>query len=121
MFTKHWQAFWLGVVSFLPLAHCGAAVRSLDLPTTCTDFAMNPENGDVVALATPEKDILLFRSADLQAGKAVPAAKIHIDALPRSVCYKQFGEKKLFVVACSHESQILLLNASDLALFKSSN
>ena len=62
-----------------------AAVTKVDLPASYSDFALNPETGDLVAL-DPERDrAVLFKEAALGAGGAAePAAETRVGSKPSS-------------------------------------
>ncbi|MEX2186052.1 MAG: hypothetical protein WD875_04625 [Pirellulales bacterium] len=103
------------VLAGLPAA---AAVETIELPRQLTAFAMHPQTGDLAALATREGQVLLFRGADLAAGKATPAAKTRVGANPTSICYKRFGDTDVFAVVCFRDPHMYLIAAKDRALLR---
>lgn len=110
--------FWVCVAVWLSSSLAYAKVKAVELPKAYGNFAMNPETGDVVALDEEGAKAVLFRRADLKKGKAKPADTVSVGSNPSSVCYKQFGDQRLFAVVCLQDSHMYLIDAADFKLLK---
>ncbi len=95
-----------------------AEVVSLKLPVDASDFAMNPDAGDLVALDAERNRAMLFRRDELDRAKATPAVETNVGPTPVSVCFKKYKDQSYFAVVCTQDAHLFLLDAGTLALKK---
>jgi hypothetical protein len=95
---------------FLALAFAGIEVRAdvqrIVLPRDYADFALNPETGDLVAVAAETGEAFLFRVADLEAGKTEPAAKARVGPTACAVFFKRYQDVRVFAVVCTQDAHM---------------
>lgn len=88
------------------------AVKDLTLPTSCADFAYNPDTASLVALDNEKSVALVFSLTNAMGNTLSPIATFTVGESPCSVCYKKFGERHFFIIACSQESTLFILEES---------
>ncbi len=102
------------ILCLLGIAELPAEVKSVALPSKFFDFAFNPQTGDLATIQTDDNTVALFPVKYLD-GKAVDlVAPVKVGPNPVSICFKQFGEKAYFAVVCVQDSNLYLLDATDL-------
>lgn len=89
-----------------------------EMPEDYSDYALNPETGDIMALSDTFGQAVLFRRTELDAGKVAPAAKVRVGTTPCCVFFKRYRETKVFAVVCSQDANMYLVDAVEGKLIK---
>ncbi|HEV8068671.1 MAG TPA: DUF1559 domain-containing protein [Planctomycetaceae bacterium] len=95
-----------------------ARTPPLDMPEDYSDYAINPETGDILALSAENGQAVLFRGKDLDARKIEPAVKVRVGSTPCAAFFKRYRDLRLFAVVCSQDSHMYVINAADGTLLK---
>lgn len=114
-FAVHWAGVCVAIATYLLLptpTELRAEVTDLTLPATCADFAYNPDTATLVALDNEKSEVLLFDITNATRKTLSPLATFTVGKSPCSVCYKKFGERHFFIIACSQESTLFIMEES---------
>ena len=89
-----------------------AEVKSVPLSDSYSRFAVQPETGVIAAIHRRDQEVHFFRPADLQAGLGRPVAKVQLPDKPSHVVYKNYGQRRLFAIACESGAELHLVDAT---------
>jgi hypothetical protein len=95
-----------------------ASTPPLDMPEDYSDYALNPETGDILALSVDKGEAVLFRGKDLDARKIEPAAKVRVGSTPCVAFFKRYHDLRVFAVICSQDAHMYVINAAEGTLLK---
>lgn len=107
--------------AFLTMVHWKDEVRGetgyVSLPRAYSDFAMNPETGDIAAVSVDASTATLLGREFLNGRQEVIGPQ-SVGKNPCSITFKRFQDKHYFAVLCAHEPNLYLLDSSKLLLVK---
>ncbi|MEL6104635.1 MAG: hypothetical protein AAFU85_01305 [Planctomycetota bacterium] len=114
---------WLVAITFCCLSLGLAAVSlgqvtTVQLPALMSDFALNPETGDLATVDPNKHRAYLFSEAALNSAEAEPSGDVRVGETPVSITFKRYKDKRLFAVVCSQDSHMYLIDARDFKLVK---
>lgn len=89
-----------------------AEVNSVPLSNSYSRFAVQPETGVVAAVHEREKEVHFFRLADLKAGSGRPISTMPFPDKPSHLIYKNYGQRRLFAIACESGAALHLVDAT---------
>jgi hypothetical protein len=95
-----------------------AGVTTIDLSSTVSDSAMNPETGALATIDSSEDTITLYPRAFLDGHDKNVVGPISIGRNPTSIVFKTWKNKRYFVVACTKDNSICVLEATTLEKVK---
>lgn len=70
----------------------------ITLPQAYTDYAMNPETGDLVCVGSHSKEVHIYPRVRLEEGKIVPTKALQGDGRVLCVSFKQYGDRNYLAV-----------------------
>lgn len=112
------------IVLAVALTHCllsslmAEEVKAIKLASQFSDFAVDPETGNVAAIDPKASTIELFRAAFLDGDAKAKAAPLKVGNLPSAIVYKKFKQRGVFVVACFNDSHIFLIDAAEFTVLR---
>lgn len=89
-----------------------AEVKSVPLSDSYSRFAVQPETGVIAAIHRQDQEVHFFRPDDLQAGLGRPVSKVQLPDKPSHVVYKNYGQRRLFAIACESGAELHLVDAT---------
>jgi hypothetical protein len=104
--------FLLGLVLFAGSdAATAAPVNPFLLPAACADFALDPDTGTLAAVVTDHDTVLFFKADAWQSGKLVPSATLAVGPAPVVIAFKQYKDRRVFVVGCAGDASLFVCDA----------
>lgn len=94
-----------------------AETISVKLPSEMADFAMNPRTGDIAGVDPLSNEALLFRATDY-AAPAATVPRVSVGITPIAIQYKKFGDSEYYVVVCTQDNSMYLIDTNDFSLVK---
>jgi hypothetical protein len=108
-------AAWVCVAAAAVTTTHGQQVKTTTLSTASSDFALDPQTGNVGAVDPKQNLVLIYKIGDVATGKPLePLHRATAGNVPSSIVFKQVGEKRYYVVGCLKEANIYVFNADDL-------
>ncbi len=98
-------------------AHPAAAdaIRYLELPQSCADYAIDPTNGQVVGVDPLNNRCVVYGADVWLPGKtAKPLATLTVGNRPASIVFKQTEQQRLFIIACLSDNNLYVVDAATL-------
>ncbi|MFN9987501.1 MAG: hypothetical protein ACK52S_18285 [Pirellula sp.] len=89
-----------------------AEVKSVSLAESYSRFAVQPETGVIAALHRRDQEVHFFRRSDLEVGLVRPVSKVQLPDKPSQVVYKNYGQRRLFAIACESGAELHLIDAT---------
>ena len=102
----------IAVTLFLFPTFLVAQPTVVELPRAFADFAINPDTGDICGVDHAKDKVLIFPSDFLDGDKQEIGEPIRVGSTPVGVTYKKFGEDAYFVVCCTQDSHVYVINAT---------
>ena len=94
-----------------------SSVRVTKLPTSFLKVALNRRNSDLAGLSVSTNQLVVLPGPEY-ADKADQAVKVDVGRKPSSVIYKTFGGSEFYIVACSQDNHIYVIDAKERTLKK---
>lgn len=92
------------------------ATLSMKLPSSMASFAINPTNGDLAGVDPLGNEAVLFRGPNYESKD--PAPKVSVGITPIAIQYKKFGDAEYYVVVCTQDSNMYVIDAKEFTLVK---
>ncbi len=107
----------VGVLAWCALAgESRGEPQAVALPVEYVDFTLDPDTGDVFAIAAETDELVRLGRAALDEGRVERVATVRVGPSPSSLCYKQFGDSRVVAVVCAKDSRMYIINAKDTSL-----
>lgn len=108
----------IAVLSLVVIASCcrtsSAAVTELKFADTASEYALDPESGNIAAVDPTNNKVSLYGPNFTDGATAKPIASLVVGNRPGSIVFKQAGKVRLFAVGCLSENNIYLFDAATL-------
>ena len=110
-------------VFVLAIAPCSGIAQTdsdmVKLPRSFTDFAFNPDNGAICCIDHVKDEAVVIATEYLDSGNEESLTQgIRLGSSPACVSFKRYGDKAYFVVACTRDSHLHVIDANTFKIAK---